>query len=504
MKYFLTHKSISDREPIEVDRICILYNFITTNKTMKMNIHAFDLGVLGTMDATAVAAAIQAKELTPKEVITCAVQRAQKVEPVLNAIASNCFDAVLEQDTFPNQGCFAGVPTFIKDLINVKGLPTQHGSLSMPNKIYQKHEKITKQVLSSGCVVLGKSTTSEFGLLPAVETLLQGATLNPINTNYSTGGSSGGAAALVAAGVVPFAHAADGGGSIRIPASCCGLVGLKPSRGRDIDSPTKVLPVDIVCQGILARSVRDVANYFAEVEQFAPHDRLEPIGLVTDPIKKRLKIGLFTETPSGMDSREDVCRAVLGVGKTCEGLGHEVELIGSPFKQEVKIDFLGYWSFVTYMLRRFGKVTYGMGFKKSKLENFTTQMAKVYPKLMFQTPTFVGRLKQFCAYYDSLFQKYDVLLSPVLSHSVPKIGYFSPESNFFSIIEKMSQYVNFTTIQNITGAPAIALPMGQCVNGLPIGMQFAANVGEERKLLELAFELEQNGSFVDWTNIVQR
>lgn len=469
-----------------------------------MNIHAFDLGVLGTMDATAVAAAIQAKELTPKEAIACAVQRAQKVEPVLNAIASNCFDTVLEQEAFPSQGCFAGVPTFIKDLINVKGLPTRHGSLGMPDRIYQKHEKITKQVLSSGCVVLGKSTTSEFGLLPAVETLLQGATLNPLNTNYSTGGSSGGAAALVAAGVVPFAHAADGGGSIRIPASCCGLVGLKPSRGRDVDSPTKVLPVDIVCQGIVARSVRDVANYFAEVEQFSPHDTLEPIGLVTESIKKRLKIGLFTETPSGMESREDVCRTVLDVGKTCEGLGHEVELIGSPFKQEVKIDFLGYWSFVTYMLRRFGKVTYGMGFKKSKLENFTTQMAKVYPKLMFQTPAFVGRLKQFCAYYDSLFQKYDVLLSPVLSHRVPKIGYFSPESNFFSIIEKMSQYVNFTTIQNITGAPAIALPMGQCSNGLPIGVQFAANVGEERKLLELAFELEQNGSFVDWTTIIQR
>lgn len=464
---------------------------------MKEKIQVFDIGILGKMDATEVALQIKNKNIQAKEAIACAIERAQKVEPTINAIVTDCFDTAL-QNPIPTEGCFAGVPTFIKDLVNVKGMPTLHGSLSIKRKIHKKNEKITDQVLSTGCVVLGKSTTSEFGLLPSVETLLQGATLNPLNIEYSTGGSSGGAAALVAAGVVPFAHAADGGGSIRIPSSCCGLVGLKPSRGRDIESPTSVLPIDIVCQGVVTRTVRDSANYYAQAEKYFPSKKLAPIGLVTSPIKERLRIAMFTETPSGMDSRGDVKNTIFNVGKFCENLGHHVALIPSPFDQQVKMDFMAYWSFLTYMVWRFGKLTYGMGYKKAKLEIFTDQMARMYPKVIFNTNGFINRLKQFTAYYDSLFNNYDVLLSPVLSHRVPKIGYFDPHNNFFSMIEKLSQYVNFTIIQNITGAPAISLPMGKCENGLPIGVQFAANMGEERKLLELAFELEQANGFIIW------
>lgn len=466
---------------------------------MKTKIQVFDTGILGKMDATEIALQIKNKNIQAKEAIACAIERAQKAEPTINAIVTNCYDTAMSQE-IPTEGCFAGVPTFMKDLVNVKGLPTLHGSLSIKHKIHKKNEKITDQVLSSGCVILGKSTTSEFGLLASVETLLQGATLNPINIEYSTGGSSGGAGALVAAGVVPFAHAADGGGSIRIPASCCGLVGLKTSRGRDIESPTSVLPVDIVCQGIISRTVRDTANYYAQAEKYYPHPKLAPIGLVTSPIKERLRIAMFSETLSGIDSREDVRNALFNAGKLCENLGHHVTLIPSPFDQQVKMDFMAYWSFLTYMVFRFGKLTYGMGYKKGKLENFTVQMAKIYPKVIFNTNGFVNRLKKMTHYYDTLFNNYDILLSPVLSHSVPKIGYFDPNIHFFSMIEKLSQYVNFTIVQNITGAPAISLPMGKCDNGLPIGLQFAANMGEDRKLLELAFELEQAGGFIDWVN----
>jgi len=467
-----------------------------TNK----NIHAFDVGLLGKMDATEIAAQIKNKEISSKEAVVCAIERAKKLDPTLNAIVANRYKSALEEaeSNSLGKGCFAGVPTFMKDLVNVKGLPTLQGSLAVPNKPQKKNEKITNQVLSTGCLILGKSTTSEFGLLPAAETLLQGATLNPLNIDYSTGGSSGGAAALVAAGIVPFAHAADGGGSIRIPASCCGLVGLKPSRGRDIDSPASIMPIDIVCQGVVTRTVRDTANYFAEIEKFYPSPTLAPIGSVSNPIKKRLKIALFTETPSGIPSHNNVTDSILAAGRFCENLGHEVELIPSPFSQEVKIDFLAYWCFMTHLLRRFGKVSFGLNFKKQHLEIFTTQMAKVYPKMVFSTPKTVKRLKKFSIYYQSLFEKYDVLLNPVLSHPVPKIGYFSPENNFFSTIEKLSQYVNYTIIQNITGAPSISLPMGKCDNGLPIGVQFSGALGDDKQLLELAFELEEAGGFVDW------
>lgn len=470
---------------------------------MENKIHAFDIGLLGTMDATEIANEVRKKNISVKESIGCAIERAKKVEPTLNAIVTDCFDTALDNFSSTGEGVFEGVPTFIKDLIHVKDLPTLFGSRGVGAKPHKKNEKNTDQVLATGCAVLGKSTTSEFGLLPAVETLLHGATLNPLSLEYSTGGSSGGAAALVAAGVVPFAHAADGGGSIRIPASCCGLVGLKPSRGRDVESPTGILPIDIVCQGVVTRTVRDTANYYAAAEKHYAHPKLPAIGKVEGPGKKRLKIGLFTGSPTGIKSHNDIINATLGAGKFCENLGHKVELIENPFTQETKIDFLAYWSFVTYLVYRFGKVSYGMSFNKSKLEEFTKQMAKVYPKVMLNTSASIKRLKKFSNYYNTVFEEYDVLLSPVLSHPVPKIGYFSPENNFFSTIEKLSQYVNFTTFQNITGAPAISLPMGKCTNGLPIGIQFAANLGEDRQLLELAFEIEANNGLLDWVDLIQ-
>jgi amidase len=468
---------------------------------MGKNINAFDIGILGKMDATEIATQIRKKNISAREVTECVIDRVQKINPSINAIVSERYDLALEESDQKTNGCFAGVPTFIKDLLDVKGLPTLHGSKSIANKPVVKNEKNTEQILSTGCLILGKSATSEFGLLPATETLLHGATLNPLNLNYSTGGSSGGAAALVASGVVPFAHAADGGGSIRIPSSCCGLVGLKPSKGRDIESPAHMLPIDIVCQGVLTRTVRDTANYFAEVEKYHSNRKLPVIGQVINPIKERLKIAMFSVTPSGIESHPDVVNAVLSAGELCENLGHSVELIPCPFTQAIKIDFLAYWSFITYVLRRFGKLTYGLGFKKHKLEIFTTQMAKVYPKMLFNTPGIIKRLKRFSFYYESIFEKYDVILNPVLSHSPPEIGYFSPENDFFSTIEKLSRYVNFTPFQNLTGAPSISLPMGKCSKGLPIGMQFSALIGEERKLLELAFEIEQSGGFVDWFGI---
>lgn len=470
---------------------------------MENKTHAFDIGILGEMDATEIAAQIRQKNISRKEAIACAIERAKKVEPVLNAIVTDCFDTALKQKEFVGKGVFDGVPTFIKDQLHVKGLPTLFGSKGVPSKIHKKNEKATNQVLSTGCVVLGKSSTSEFGLLPAVETLLHPATLNPLGLEYSTGGSSGGSAALVAAGIVPFAHAADGGGSIRIPASCCGLVGLKPSRGRDIESPTGILPIDIVCQGVVTRTVRDTATYYAAAEKYYANPKLPSIGDVSHPIEQRLKIGMFIDPPTHIYTYDDVDSVVLHTGKFCENLGHEVELISNPFSQETKIDFLAYWCFLTYLVYRFGKTTYGIGFDKSKLEVFTKQMARIYPKVIGSSLGSIKRLKKFCHYYDALFEKYDVLLSPVLSHPVPKIGYFSPENNFFATIEKLSQYVNFTTFQNVTGAPAISLPMGKCKNNLPIGVQFAANVGEDRMLLELAFEIEANNGLLNWTKMIQ-
>ncbi|MFK7797248.1 MAG: amidase [Aureispira sp.] len=465
---------------------------------MNPTIHAYQDDLLGTLDATDLATHLRNNDFTAQELAACAVKRAQAVNPQLNAIAYADFERVSEWAAKSGTGIWAGVPTFIKDLINVEGMPTLHGSMALGNKLHKKNEKITQQLLALGVLPLGKSTTSEFGLMPATETLLQGVTHNPMGIGYSTGGSSGGAGALVAAGVVPVGHAADGGGSIRIPAACCGLVGFKPSRGRDVDSPTKALPIDIVTQGVLTRSVRDAIAYQVGVEEYHKAAHLPAIGTIQAPLQRRLKIGYFVQTPTQVNVHREVQQGIERTAQFCAQLGHHVEAIDCPFTQETKIDFLGYWSMVSYLLMRFGKFSYGWSFKAKKVESFTRQMAQVFPKILFDIRTVVRRLKHFSAHYNALHQDYDILLSPVVAHPTPAIGYFDPNINFFSSIEKLSQYVNFTIFQNISGAPAISLPMAESSEGMPIGVQFSGKVGADRLVLELALELEQKGGFIDW------
>ena len=252
------------------------------------------MGILKGMDATEIARNIRQKSISVKEVIECIRERAEKANSVINAIVASDYE--MNASAYNTNGIFAGVPTYIKDLVHTKGFPTRSGCEGLSATIDRKNEKAVEHFLSAGFVVLGKSATSEFGFLPSCETRLHGDTLNPHNTEYSTGGSSGGAGALVAAGVVPIAHAMDGGGSIRIPASCCGLVGLKPSRGRMLGSMTAALPVDIVAHGVLTRTVRDTANFFAGMEQYYRPKNLPEIGSVRGPSARRLKIALITQS----------------------------------------------------------------------------------------------------------------------------------------------------------------------------------------------------------------
>lgn len=452
------------------------------------------MGILGDLDATAIAELIRKGDISPAEALECTRQRVEHVNPQLNAIVDSDFG----MNGKPlGDGVFAGVPTFIKDLVKVKGFVNRQGSVGVPDRKMRSSEKLVHQIASTGCVIVGKSTTSEFGLLPSAETLLHGITRNPVHTEYSTGGSSGGAAALVAAGVVPFAHAMDGGGSIRIPASCCGLVGLKPSRGRHVGSPSLGLPVDIVTNGIVSRTVRDTANYFHGIEQFRPNRKLKPIGHVTGPSDRRLRIGMFTQNPAGIEAHTDVSKAVLDAGKRCEELGHTVEYIPNPYSDRILFDFLVYYSFLAWLLVGFGRVAVHPRFNSRKVEPFTSGLASFFNKSMLHAPTSFNYLsRKLSKEYDALFGKYDVLLSPTILEPVPKLGYFGGDQPFISLVMRLNNYVNFTILQNATGAPAISLPMGKCANGLPVGPQFAARLGDDSTLLELAFELEQAGAFV--------
>ena len=195
-------------------------------------IHSFCSDVLSTHDAVSLATLIKAKEISSREVVTAAIDRLQKVNPVLNGVAEKDFERALQFAEQQKEGGFAGVPSFVKDNTPVAGLSTNYGSAGLNTPPATAHGSFAKQFLAQGFICLGKSQMPEFGFNATTEPSGKAPTRNPWHTNYSPGGSSGGAASLVAAGVVPIAHANDGGGSIRIPAACCGLVGLKPTRGR--------------------------------------------------------------------------------------------------------------------------------------------------------------------------------------------------------------------------------------------------------------------------------
>ena len=465
------------------------------------SIHTFSDDLLGEMDATAISKAIHDKEFTAVEAVKASIERVKKVNPVINAVATEGFDQALKYAQNV-KGDLAGVPLFLKDQVNMKGLPTTHGSRSISNKPSTKNDKTVDQILSTGVVVLGKSTTSELGVLPCGETLLCGNTLNPINTGYSTGGSSAGAAALVASGAVPISHAMDGGGSIRIPASCCGLIGLKPTRGRHIESLAKFYPIDFVEQGVVSRSVRDTANYFNAIEKYHRNSRLPSIGKVESPIKERLKIALFTESLSGIHCDREVASASKAAGEFCQKLGHEVALITNPFDIQFKMDFTTFYSYVSFIAKNLGYFNFGLDYKPDKFEPFTKHLANMFPLLIAGNPLTFKRLKKFNDVYESIFDQYDVILNPTLSNPVPKIGYWEPNQDVMAMSDKLLRYANFTIIQNISGAPAISLPMGTCGHGLPIGIQFGAKQGEERKLLELAYEIEAANGFTSFLNEV--
>jgi len=462
------------------------------NRLTRISVH--DVGILKGMDATEIAANIRQKKLSVKEAVECVRQRAEKANPLINAIVASDYE--VGTSAYNTNGILAGVPTYIKDLVHTKGFSTRSGCAGTPDRIDQKNEKAVEHVLSAGFVVVGKSATSEFGFLPSCETRLHGDTLNPVNPEYSTGGSSGGAGALVAAGVVPIAHAMDGGGSIRIPASCCGLVGLKPSRGRMLGSMTAALPIDIVTHGVLTSTVRDTANFIAAIEHYYKPKNLPEIGTVNGPSAKRLRIALITQSPVGLEAHRDVVHAVVDAAMKCEALGHHVEHIPNPYPDSILFDFLVYYSMLAWLTTRFGKFAISWRFNVRKIEPFTRELGGYFYKFVLMAPGALRRLrKDLVAAYRSLVSRYDVLLSPTLANPTPRLKHFSPEVGLISLVTRLNNQVTFTTIQNSTGAPAISLPLGTCSNGLPIGVQFAAGVGEERKLLELAFELEGTGAF---------
>ncbi|QCQ93149.1 amidase [Rhodococcus sp. SGAir0479] len=454
-------------------------------------IHAFRDDALGDLDATGVAARIASGEVSAREVVQASIDRAESVQATVNGIQVRDFERALRRSDAPGDGVFAGVPTIVKDNIDVAGLPSGHGSAAFTPARAVRNSAAADQFLSTGAVSIGKSRLPEFGFSASTEYADADPVRNPWNPDYSSGASSGGSAALVAAGVLPLAHANDGGGSIRIPAAACGLVGLKPTRGRTVpDATDRTMPIRIVTQGVVTRSVRDSARYYAAAEAHHRNPKLPPIRLVEGPGSARLRIGVIVDSVTGVPTDDETRKAVAATADLLDQLGHHVEEAALPVGEAFMRDFKMYWGFLSFAILAGGKRMFGPTFDAAKTDNLSRGLDAVYRRHMVETPRMLYRLRRSARVYSRMFQQYDVVLSPVLGHTTPKLGFLSPAQDFDTLFERLVTYASFTPLNNAAGGPAISLPLHQTSTGLPLASHFSANHGDERTLLELAFELE--------------
>jgi amidase len=458
--------------------------------TMK-TIHAFYDDALGEGDAVDVAERLRRGEVSAQEVTEAAIARAERIDPMIRGVVVSCYDRARIEAERESVEYFAGVPTFVKDNSDIAGLATNHGSAAFSAVSAKEDEPFVAQYLAQGYTVLGKSALPEFGLNATTEYVQRDPCRNPWNLDFSTGGSSGGAAALVASGVVPIAHANDGGGSIRIPAACCGLVGLKASRRRHCEKPAlKYLPVNLINEGVVTRSVRDTARFCAEAETYFHNSALPEIGLVEGPGARRLRIGMWMDTIVDGSVDLQTRGAVEDTARLLESLGHTVEPIPAPLNASFAEDFGLYWSLLAFIFEKTGRRLLDPNFDASQLDQLTLGLSNQFKRKFYKAPQFIWRLRHTHHSYARVFDKLDVVLSPVLGHTTASLGHISPEVEFDELFARLMRYAGFTPWANASGGPAISLPVGVNSNNLPLSVQLFANHGAERTLLELAYEIE--------------
>ncbi|MFM7065106.1 MAG: amidase, partial [Actinomycetes bacterium] len=445
------------------------------------------------------APAVRRGDLTAATVVAAAIARTERLDPVLAAVVTPDFERALARARTGVPGPFGGVPTFIKDNEDVEGLPTRQGTAALATAPpATRTAPVAGQIQDMGLVCLGKSSLPEFGFTPSAE-FPDGtpSTRNPWNTDHTAGGSSSGSAALVAAGVVPVAHGVDGGGSIRIPAACCGLVGLKPSRGRLAASPdARLLPVDILGEGLLTRSVRDTARYLFESERRYANPRLPTLGLVERGTDRPLRLGLVEASPNGNPVDTPTLATLHAAVALLESLGHVVEPVTLPGLDEFERDFKLYWAALAFSVSIAGPQLYGKAFDTSRLSDLTRGLATRFRSDLRRAPGAVRRLRASTRAVAPVYGSVDLVMSPVTNTVAPPLGHLATTLPFDQLFPRVEDWVGFTPLANATGEPSISLPLGHDpVTNLPVGVMFTGPGGAERLLLQLALDLEAAAPF---------
>jgi amidase len=458
------------------------------------HVHAFTDDALGEMDTVGLVDAIQSGRVGRAEVVEAAIARTEAVNAAVNGLACRAFDRARAEAAGasgpPKSGFLSGVPTFVKDNVDVAGMPTMRGTDAWTPRPADADSDFVRLYLATGMTPLGKTQMSEYGFSASAEHPRLGPVRNPWNTDHTAGASSSGSGAFVAAGAVPIAHANDGGGSIRIPASCNGLVGLKPSRGRlPIDKEVSRMPIRLVANGVVTRSVRDTAAFYREAERIWRPAKLPPIGDVTRPGKQRLRIAVITRSLL-RECTPEMRELTLKTAGLLEGLGHRVDHVETPpVPASFAADFLLYWGLLALgQMQMSGRVA---DFDRTRLDKLTLGLDRFARRNVHRLPLALIRLRGARRHTARFARTYDVVLTPTLAHQTPPIGYLDPTADYQQIIDRLQDWVAYTPLQNVTGEPSISLPLAESANGLPVGMMLSADMGAEVRLLELAYELEE-------------
>jgi amidase len=457
------------------------------------------------VDATAQADLVRSGEVTSQELVEGAIERIEALNGELNAVIHPLFEEGLA--TAPAHGPFQGVPFVVKDLgCTVKDTLHHEGMRFLRDQGFRADADswLASRFRAAGFVFVGKTNTPELGILPTTEPDAYGATRNPWNTDHSPGGSSGGSGSAVASGMVSIGHANDGGGSIRIPASCCGLVGLKATRARVSMAPLGDYVGGLVTELVVSRSVRDTAAVLEFVSEGAPPGEpyfapakarpyIDEVG--ADPGK--LRIGLMTRPPGGeADAHPDCVAAAEAAARELEGLGHTVEVAhpGALDDPGYIPQFLVRWTAGVAAGLDFWSMRTGKQVTKDDVEPLTWALAEQgWSNSAAQFVTAIGYAQIMARAVLAWWQDYDLLLTPTMAAPPAELGTIGTghEENPYAPIERAIPYAAFTAGFNATGQPAISLPLHWSEAGLPIGVQLVADMGREDLLLRVAAQLEE-------------
>lgn len=451
-----------------------------------------DALAIGRLDAHAQAALIRAGEVSPAELVESAIQRIEMLDPALDAISEPAFDMARARAARPlPDGPMAGVPWLIKDSLDYPGLPSRGGSRSRSDEPVSQSYPFTRIWDAEGLVPVGKSAMPEFGLLPTTEPLMRPPTRNPWSRDRSPGGSSGGAAAALAAGLVPLAHGSDGAGSIRIPASCCGVVGLKPGRGASVRVRARSVIEDLIVSDVLmSRSVRDTAWAFAAAHPDRP-------GMVREPSARRLRIAFNLDTLDGGPTDPQVAQAAQRIAALCEDLGHTVAPASPDIDRPAALEAM-------HVLWAHDGADCVDGVRGSSrdpasvLEPWTCALGAMADRLEpADLERAFGQAARLPAQFRDFHARYDVMLTPTLAAPPLRLGEMTATDEPQDLLRRFFEWVGYTPLQNIAGTPAISLPLGWTDDGLPIGVMLAGDRGAEDVLLSLAYELEAAQPWAD-------